>query len=271
MGDLGADTTVEGRAGRYRGRLSPEWEIWGPCGGYVAAMALRAAAAEARLARPATFACHYLGVGEFDEVDIDVATLASSKRAESVRVSMTQRGRPLLEALVRFVVPSNGLVHDATRPPDVPDPDTLKSWEDHGFKPKYPFWNNLEARPFEWFDDWERRPAGDPVYRQWYRFRPTATFDEPVVDAARLLIVLDIMPWPAATMASTGRMEFIAPSLDLAVRFHRAASDSEWLFAEGEAPVAEDGLITGSARVWSRDGRLLASGEQQMLCRPNPE
>ena len=270
MGDLDVDTQVEGSNGGYRARLSEEWEIWGPCGGYVAAIALRAAAAEATLDRPASFACQYLAPGAFDAVDLEVVRIGATKRSESIRVSMTQRGRPILESLVRFTETSNGLRHDATSPPDVPDPGTLKTWEEIGFRPPYPFWNNLEACAIDWHDDWLKRPPGDPVYRQWYRFRPTPIFDDPILDAARLLIVLDIGPWPAATAASTGRMEFIAPSLDLAVRFHRSAPDSDWLFGDAIAPIAEDGLVSGSARVWSRDGRLLASGEQHMLCRPNP-
>ncbi len=61
MGDLGIDTAVESLGdGRYRGTLSKEWEIWGPMGGYVAAVAFRAAGAESVFPRPASFACHYL-------------------------------------------------------------------------------------------------------------------------------------------------------------------------------------------------------------------
>jgi acyl-CoA thioesterase II len=271
MGDLAADSAVEGRDGRYRARVSSEWEIWGPNGGYVAALALRAAAAQSRLPRPATFACHFLGTAEFDEVDLTVTILRSAKRAESLRVSMTQNERPVLEALAWFVSDSDGLAHDVAVMPDVPGPDELKSWEDLGFEAPYPFWRNVEARSIGYTGPWEDRTPGEPAFQQWYRFRPRATFEDPVVEAARLMIVLDIIPWPAATRASTGKLPFIAPNLDLTVRFHRTPGDAEWLLGEGEAPIAEDGLISGTARVWSQDGKLLASGEQQMLCRPAPD
>jgi len=45
-------------------------------------------------------------------------------------------------------------------------------------------------------------------------------------------------------------------------------SASEHLFVESVAPIADDGLIGASTRVWSESGRLLASGGEQLLCRP---
>jgi hypothetical protein len=44
--------------------------------------------------------------------------------------------------------------------------------------------------------------------------------------------------------------------------------DDEWLLVEVAAPVAADGLVAATGRVWERSGTLLASGEQTMLCRP---
>ena len=64
MGDLAADTAIEGSDGRYRAHLSRDWEIWGPNGGYLAVIAIRAAGAQTSLRRPATFSCHYLGVAD---------------------------------------------------------------------------------------------------------------------------------------------------------------------------------------------------------------
>ena len=41
MGDLGQDTAVQLQPdGTYEASLSADWEIWGPMGGYVAAVAL---------------------------------------------------------------------------------------------------------------------------------------------------------------------------------------------------------------------------------------
>ena len=80
MGDLDHDTAVEDLgAGRYRASLQADWEIWGPCGGYVAAVALRAAGAESRQSRPASFFCHYLSVAAFGPVEVEVVPLRAAE------------------------------------------------------------------------------------------------------------------------------------------------------------------------------------------------
>ena len=64
MGDIEVQTAVEPIGdGRFRAMVHGDWEIWGPCGGYVAALALRAAGPPRHgvsAARPASFFCHYL-------------------------------------------------------------------------------------------------------------------------------------------------------------------------------------------------------------------
>lgn len=51
---------LEGEGPVYATTLSREWEIWGPNGGYLAALALRAAGLGAEIGRPASFYCHFL-------------------------------------------------------------------------------------------------------------------------------------------------------------------------------------------------------------------
>jgi acyl-CoA thioesterase len=275
MGDLAVDTAVEGGRGRYTATLSADWNIWGPNGGYLAAVALRAAGAHAGLPRPASFHCHDLGVAAFARVDLEVQTLRGSRRAESLRVTMTQEGRPVLEALAWVVADGlTGMEHDATTAPDVPRADELVSVEDllpPDAPPPHAFFGNLDQRPVRWIDDWEHRPAAEPLVESWYRLRPRATFDDPFVDAGRLAVLVDTFQWPAASRAhAAGSQPYIAPSLDLAVSFHHAAAAEPWLLVEARSPLASGGLVAGTARVWDGAGRLVASGGQQMLCRPIP-
>ncbi len=269
MAALELDTRVFGENGVYRAQVSRDWEIWGPNGGYMAALALRAASRETPFCRPASFYCQYLNVAEFSEVTLGVRKLRDSKRAAALAVSITQGARPILEALVWLVDDAHvGLEHDEASAPSVPDPDGLPSYEDlkpRGY-PWFPFWNNMETR----------LTAGRLVneisaatWSAWLRYRPRATFRDPIVDAARSLILLDTMFWPAAASAHPRPPAHLAPSIDVAVQFHRAVPESEWLLCDTRSPIAAHGLIGGSAHIWSRDRRLVATGTSQLLCRPN--
>jgi acyl-CoA thioesterase II len=272
VGDLAADTAIEGSDGRYRARLSRDWEIWGPNGGYLAVIALRAAGARTPLRRPATFACHFLGVADFGVVDLDVRVVRESRRAASIAVSMTQAGKAVLEALAWIVGDVDGLEHDAAPTPSVPTPDELPNVDqlmagrERG--PYHRFWSNFDERPLQWVENWETREPADPSFRSWYRYVPRDTFDDPFVDAGRSLLLADTVGWPAAVRAYGSDLPYYAPSIDVAASFHASAPDTPWLLVEGRSPVARDGLVASSVSVWSADGQLLASGGQQMLCRP---
>ena len=276
MGDLGVDTSVERvEEGRYRAVLSADWEIWGPMGGYIASVALRAAGAESPFARPASFSCHYLGVAAFDAVEIEVTTLRSARTALSQRVEITQNGKRMLEATVWSVGDVDGLEHDVTVAPDVPHhrdlPTILEllTEEEKAEGPGFPFWNNLEAKPIA-FSRGPRTEATDPVFRDWQRFVPTSTFDDPWADACRSLVLVDVQSWPAASRAHAWGHGFYAPSLDLYVSFNDPQPESEWLLLDGHGPIARDGLMGWTGRLWSDDGHLVASGGGQLLCRRMP-
>lgn len=268
MGDLAFDTQVDGGDGSFSAKISRAWEAWGPNGGYLSLIALRAAGATSALSRPASFSCNYLNVASFDDATLRVETLRSSKRAESLRVTMHQGDVPILEALVWVTEEQDGLEHDDATMPVAPPPEGATLWTQEEQAP-IPMWRNLEGRMVGWRESqrWEDRAPGRPRRLDWFRFRPRATFDDPFVDAGRSLILIDTMMFPAAALAYREPMPFIAPSLDLSVQFHRFALDEEWLLCESFSPVAEAGLVGGAARVWTRDGRLVASGAQQMLSR----
>ncbi len=269
VGNFEHDTDVDGAEGRYRAELSRDWEIWGPNGGYLAAIALRAAGREAEIPRPATFSAHFLAVAEFGPVDIEVVALRRGRRSESMRVTVRQGERAILEALVRTAAEGPGLEHTFGAPPRVDDPEDRETYDElrDPSWPRYRFWDNLDARVLEPERFRSDRVARDPVWQEWYRFRPQAKFDDPFVDAGRSLLLIDTMSWPAASSPHPDS-QFQAPNLDVAVWFHASAPESEWLLCEHVSPVAQGGLMGTVGRVWSRDRRLLASGGAQLLCVP---
>lgn len=277
MGDLGLDTTVTWvDDGRFTAQLSQDWEIWGPMGGYVASVALRAAGATSPFQRPASLACHYLGVAAFDEIDIAVTTLRAARTACSQRVEISQGDKPILEATVWSSGNVDGLEHDVVVAPDVPGPSQvpgiveLLSEEEREARPPFAFWHNLDNKPLDFHREPPSHPV-EPVWRTWCRFVPSSTFEDPWVDACRSVILVDVQSWPSAVGQHYGtNPQFIAPSLDLYVAFHDPQPDSEWLLTDGYAPVAADGLMGWNGRLWSPDGHLVASGGGQMLCRRVP-
>lgn len=272
MGDLDADTRLAGGEGLYTTELSPDWKIWGPNGGYLAAIALRAAGLESRLARPASFSCQFLEVGAFEPAQVRVEVLRRGRAAEAFAVSLEQAGRRLLSAQAWTVGKVDGLAHDTSSAPPVPSPEDLLPIEKllaPGDAPSHAFWGNLERRPIDWVPPQQRVPT-DPIVRCWYRFRPKTRFENPFLDAARSLILADTMSWPAVRSAYVEQPAFMAPSLDVSVQFHALAPQSDWLLCETTAEIARDGLIGYRSRVWSTDRHLLASGAGQLLCRPAP-
>ena len=281
MGDLAEDTAVEQvEPARFRAKLSSDWEIWGPMGGYIASVALRAVGATSPFARPASFFCHYLGVAGFGTVDVAVTPLRSARTAAAHRAEITQDDRAVLEATVWSIGDIDGLEHDVAEPPPVPPPSALKSEPElfaaAGIEPggpPFPFWNNFDCRPTEFRVDWPPPEPLPPRWREWCRFIPTSTFpDHPWIDACRSLILIDVQSWPAASRQHVARPhDFYAPSLDLYVAFHDPQPDQEWLLCDGYAPVAADGLIGWNGRLRSTDDHLVASGAGQLLCRRLPQ
>ncbi len=275
MGDLAKDTAVTGRGdGRFEATLSPDWEIWGPMGGYVAACALRAAGAASEHPRPAAFSCQYLGVAQFGVVDIEVSTRRRGRAATAQRVEVTQAGRPILDAMVWSIGDVEGLEHDETTMPAVAGPDDLPELREllpDDADPPYPFWNNLDAKPLEFEVEWPPDGPRPARWREWLKFTPTPAFDDPWIDATRSVILVDLPSWPSAHRPHAWKQpSFIAPTLDLNVAFHQPTSAEEWLLCEGAAPLSTDGLFGWTARVWSAGGQLHASGGGQCLYRPLP-
>ncbi len=273
MADLADDTAVEPvGGGRYQAVLRRDWEIWGPMGGYVAACALRAAGEASTHPEPVALSCHYLGVADFGPVDISVEPRRTGRAASSYRVEVTQHGRSVLDAMVWSAGAGEGLEHDETVCPEVPGPGSLPSIDelvpDVESRAPYPFWRNFERKPIAFEPAWPPDGPRPAVWREWLRFVPTPVFDDPWVDGARLVILVDLPSWPAAHRPHAWqRPPFTAPSLDLNVAFHRRASGTGWLLCDGSAPLSTHGLFGWNARVWSGRGELHASGGGQCLYR----
>lgn len=268
MGVLQNDTLIRKDGERLTASLHKDWNIWGPNGGYVSAVALRAAGAVApEDHRPATLTVQYLSVAEFDEVECLVTPVKKGRNAWLLNVALVQKDRTFLQAQVWTTNKADG--PDKVEPvmPDVARQEDLKTVAEH-LGPDAPaahgFWKNLDTKPLVWIPWDQPRPPGPPVLTEWYQFKGYEPGDA-FLDACRATILIDTLLWPTHHRGLAERPNYIAPSLDLTVWFHEPAGAADWLLLDTETDVARGGLIHGRGRVWTPDGRLVATGGSNML------
>ncbi|MEJ0026229.1 MAG: thioesterase family protein [Rhizomicrobium sp.] len=271
MGKLQDNTALVERDGKLFATLSRDWEIWGPNGGYVAAIALRAAGARAPAGhRPATISVQYLSAGKFAEAEAVVEPARQGRSAWCFNVALVQDGRRFLQAQVWTTDRSVGPNTNDLAMPDVPGPDALKSYGElvPRRSDKWEFFDNFEVRPLKLFTREDPHPGG-AVVQEWFRFSGFDSGGGAFVDCARPLLLIDTLLWPAHHRGiRSGYPNYIAPSLDVSAWFHDDPRGGEWLLVDVHSPTAGNGLIHGTARVWSQDGRLLATGSSHMLVTP---
>ena len=250
--------------------IDPDWMIWGPVGGYVAAIALRAAAIKAPVGhRPVTLSCQFIGRGAEGPTKIEVDQVRSGSTS-LFDVRLSQGSKPFLTAQIWTTAKTQGPSAQHVAMPDVPAPDTLEPFTGQlarfGHQP-IPFWINVDGRQVNFL------APGDPDSRggrteRWLRFADWDTTPDPFLDAARAVIGIDVHFWAAHNRGLNAVPTYVAPSLDLTVWFHGAVPEDEWQLVEARADIAGEGLLAGSARVWSRSGQLVASGGGQCLIVP---
>ncbi len=271
MGKLQDDTALSERDGRLFATLSRDWEIWGPNGGYVSAIALRAAGKRAPQGhRPATISVQYLAAGKFAEAEAIVEPVKQGRSACCFNVALVQEGRRFLQAQVWTTDRSSGPDTSELAMPDVPRPSALKTYRElvPRESDKREFFDNFDVKPLKIFTREAPHPGG-AVIQEWYRFPGFDSGGDVFADCARPLLLIDTLLWPAHHRGlRAGYPNYIAPSLDVSAWFHESPQDSDWLFIDVHTPTARNGLIHGTARVWSEDGRLLATGSSHMLVTP---
>ena len=256
--------------GRFQAKLSEDWCVWSPAGGYLMAVAIRAAGSESAFALPLSATCHFLAVPKLEAVELVVTSLRKTRVAESLRVTMLQRDAPIVELLVWCGAPVEGYAHDAASFPQVPARETLPPHEPPVGVPGFnTLWKHLEHRPCGPLH-WHRKEPAEPRQRDWIRLRDFPDAADPFLHAGRYAVVLDSFTWPAAAHAYAGDPRFIAPTLAFSIEFHRHTTDA-WLLSDAYAPVAADGRINIHNHLWSSDGRLLATGNGTLICRPRPK
>ena len=272
VGNLLRDTelTVLG-PGQFTIEPHRDWSIWGPVGGYLAAIAIRAAAEVTSMERPASMHIQFHRTATYSESVVTAKAVARGRQAEAIRVEMTQRGRSIFTASL-WAIDDNPLAASRSwgQAPSVPRPLDLgridEMVEAEGGLVQ-PIWRStVETRVPDWGGP--DRPAGAPYQYGWMRLIDEVTITDPWISAARVTFASDTIVFPALGRGFPIReTNFIAPTLDLYAAYHQGICASQWILVEGQGWSATHGLLGGQATVWSEDGELVCTSAQQMMIR----
>lgn len=253
-------------------QLDPGWDIWGPAGGYIAAIALRAAGEQAPAGhRPLTLTGQFVRIAKQGALDVAVEPIKVGASA-LYAVTLSQAGRPVF--LAQIWTSARNMASHSIQPvmPAVLPPDAVREFQEiaaeRGFT-QIAFWQNIEGRPINFRQQGDPLPA-DTHQLRWMRLRDWAATDNPFLDAMRTTMLIDIGVWPGHWHRLSEPAHYGAPSLDIAVHFHDGAPASDWLLSDADSDVSGNGAISGRVRIWSADGRCMATGSGHCLVVPAP-
>ena len=219
---------------------------------------------------------YFLRAGDITQsVNYSVDVLRDGRSFSTRRVQGFQNNEPIFSMIASFQDTDPGLEHQDAFPSDIPDPETLPSAADLMGSNPHPvaqYWAN--ARPFD------MRHVGSPIYFSvqgepvahqavWIKALGDLP-DDPVIHRAALAYASDY-----TILESIYRRHGIAwshpglksASLDHAMWFHRDGRADQWLLYVQESPSAQGGRGLSLGRIFTRDGRLLATVAQEGMVR----
>ena len=194
----------------------------------------------------------------------------------SVRRSVArQHGRTIFFMSASFHGAQNGLDHHAPGP-TVPPPDEVPTMSDRlaGYPDRLGIWARV-PRPIDvryvgepgWVAP-GNRPA-DPHQRVWMRFDGKLP-DDPLLHACAITYASDLTLLDAV-LSTHGEVwgpgGYIGASLDHALWLHRPFRADEWFLYDCHSPSASGGRGLASGRMYTADGRHVASAVQEGLLR----
>lgn len=201
-------------------------------------------------------------------VDYRVTVLRDGRSFSSRRVEGLQDERVACMATLSFQLPSDGIDHQFDLPLEIPAPD------DPGLIPLFPPPTAEDPQAEELIEVRIIPPHGweSPIPGQvaaWVRLREGFDGDQNAQRAALAFLSDAIIQYPV--LQGHG-LEWDTPgtsmaSLDHALWWHADVSVSEWMIFVQESPNARDGRAMTTGRIYSSDGRILATCAQEMLVR----
>jgi acyl-CoA thioesterase-2 len=257
---------------------------WGTVyGGQVLGQALASAALTVPADRVAhSIHAYFLRPGDVRRpIVYDVDRIRDGGSFTTRRVVALQKGQPIFNLAASFQVPEPGFDH-ADEMPDAPDPETLQSEQallaaqldrlPRVLRERALTERPLEMRPVNPSPN-PLAPAPQPARKMVWLRAVARLPDEPALHTALLAYASD---WSLLTTALLPHgVTWLTPgmqvaSIDHVMWFHRPVRMDEWVLHVIDSPSAQGarGLVRG--RIFTRDGRLVASTAQEGLMRLRP-
>jgi acyl-CoA thioesterase II len=262
----------------FRGR-QPETKLQRVFGGQVAGQALVAASRTIGSDRSVhSLHAYFLRPGDTAvPIVYDVESTRDGRSFSTRRVVARQHGRPIFYMSASYHVPEPGFEHQdvaPATPPPAECPTLGEVMEKVSGRPSAAWAEEWAALDVRYAGDSRRGgPPRDPDHpaqaRVWFRAAGKLPDDQVlhscVFAYASDLTLLGVTLVPHGTYIGAHGLQ--TASLDHAIWFHRPFRADEWLLYDQTAPSASDsrGLATG--RLFTLDGRLVASVVQEGLIR----
>ncbi|MDQ2660513.1 MAG: acyl-CoA thioesterase II [Actinomycetota bacterium] len=224
---------------------------------------------------------YFLRPGDVEHpITFSVDRLHDGRSFSTRRTHAFQNGEPILSLIASFQRGDEGVDHQVEMPMDLPDPETLPTTADvlggldHDVAR---YWSNERAfdmrhvpspvylsvdgervpRQAVWMKAFGRLPDDLNQHRAALAYASDYSILEPVLRAHGIAWAT-----PGLKIAS----------LDHAMWWHRDARVDEWLLYVQESPSASGGRGLALGRIYTRDGRLVASVAQEGMVRiPDPD
>jgi acyl-coenzyme A thioesterase PaaI-like protein len=240
--------------------LDPGWDVGGGIlnGGYLLAVAGRAAVLESPHAHPVALSATYLRTPSAGPATLTVVPATAGRTLAHSLVTLADAGGPALVVQATTATLGDGESDWSEPMPGAPSVDDCASVAEHRHvaQPAEPLpglTQRLDTRLDPATAGWAvGRPSGEPVIRGWMRFA-----DGRDADPLALVLFADALP---PTGFALGRMGW-APTVQLQVLV-RGLPAPGWCLVEARGGEMAGGWVDEDYRIWDSTGRLVARSRQ---------